>query len=211
VSGQGATSWRGRLKGQAVGRAKALPLKSITRIAVVVVLAGSAAFGGLADAAGPPIAELELGLPHHGTPLTTTVQSVSVVDALPGNSAEPEPGYSFLRVRAEMVNEWDEPLLRPLDGVRVSGIDGFDAAAEAEMLLYAADGDALLRLQPGVPTVVDLVWPVRTADAAPGSPVTVELSDLSLYTFTAVATGQDWSDPTLAVTVPAVIEAGSDR
>lgn len=210
MSGQGATSWRGRLKGQAVGRAKALPLKSITRIAVVVVLAGSAAFGGLADAAGAPIAELELGQPHHGTPLTITVQSVSVVGALPGNSAEPEPGQSFLRVRAEMVNEWDEPLLRPLDGVRVSGIDGFDAAAEADMLLYAADGDALLRLQPGVPTVVDLVWPVRTADAAPGSPVTVELFDLSLYTFTAVATGQDWSDPALAVTVPAVIETGAD-
>lgn len=208
MSGRGV--WRGRLKGQAVGRAKALPLKSITRIAVVVVLAGSAVFGGLADAAGPPIAELELGQPHHGTPLTITVQSVSVVDALPGNSAEPEPGQSFLRVRAEMVNEWDEPLLRPLDGVRVSGIDGFDATAEAAMLLYAADGDALLRLQPGVPTVVDLVWPVRTADAAPGSAVAVELFDLSLYTFTAVATGQDWSDPTLAVTVPAVIETGSD-
>lgn len=205
----GATSWRGRLKGQAVGRAKALPLKSITRIAVVVVLAGSAAFGGLADAAGPPIAELELGRPHEGTPLTITVQGVSVVDALPGTSAEPEPGQSFLSVRAELVNEWDEPLLRPLDGVRVSGVDGLDAIAEAEMLLYATDGDALLRLQPGVPTAVDFIWPVRTADAVPGSPVTVRLFDLSLYTFTAVAVGQDWSDPTLAVTIPTVIETGS--
>ncbi|KQW06166.1 hypothetical protein ASC66_06420 [Leifsonia sp. Root4] len=210
MSGQGETSWRGRLKGQAVGRAKALPLKSITRIAVVVVLAGSAAFGGLADAAEPPIAERELGQPHHGSPLTITVQGVSVVDVLPGNSAAPEPGQSFLRVRAELVNEWDEPLLRPLDAVRVSGVDGLDATAEAEMVLYAADGDELLRLQPGVPTVVDLVWSVRTAAATPGSPVTVELFDLSLYTFTAVAVGQEWSDPTLAVTMPAVIETAAD-
>lgn len=203
--------WRGRLKGQAVRRAKALPLKSITRIAVVVVLAGSAAFGGLADAAQPPIAELELGRPHPGSPLTITVRGVSVVDALPGNSAEPEPGQSFLRVRAELVNEWDEPLLRPLDTVRVSGIDGLDAAAEAEMVLYGADGDDLLLLQPGVPTVVDLVWSVNTADARPGSRVTVELFDLSLYTFTAVAVGQEWSDPTLAVTVPAVIEKAAEE
>lgn len=203
--------WRGRLKGQAVDRAKALPLKSITRIAVVVVLAGSAAFGGLADAARPPIAELELGQPHHGSPLTITVQGVNVVDALPGNSAAPEPGQSFLRVRAELVNEWDEPLLRPLDAVRVSGVDGLDAAAEAEMVLYAADGDELLRLQPGVPTVVDLVWSVGTAAAMPGGPVTVELFDLSLYTFTAVAVGQEWSDPTLAGTMPAVIETASDE
>lgn len=211
MSGQGSTSWRGRLKGQAVGRAKKLPLKSITRIVVVVALAGSAAFGGLADAAVPPIPVIEIGEQHAGAPASITVNSVSVVDELPGYFVELNPGETLLVVQAELLNEWSGPVRGPVDAVRVRGIDGLDASAPPEQLLLAADSSAVLSLQAGVPTLVNAVWRVPTATALPGTAVTIELFDLSLYTYTAVATGQEWTDPTLAATLSAVIEAVPDE
>ncbi|HKP07652.1 MAG TPA: hypothetical protein VJU58_10410, partial [Microbacterium sp.] len=177
------------------------PTRWFAGIATGAFLAATAAFGGLATAAPPELAQLSPGEAHVTGQRSLTVQRAVLIDALPEAGVVVEDGQRVLAVVVEVQNRWDEPLSSTgADGVAGS----FRVAGTGEAVAAAArmdDATSAPTLQPGVPAELVYAWPVDAAAFEDGQDVEVTMYELSLYTGSFVTAGRWWDDPVADATV----------
>lgn len=184
-----------------------VPTRWLAGIATGLFLLATAAFGGLATAAPPELAQLEPGEPHVTDQRSLTVQRAVLIDELPEAGVSVEEGERVLALVVDVENAWDEPQ-RSFgadsigDSFAVEGMDP-DADSSVARLDDATKGPIL---QPGVPAELVYAWAVDADDYAAGDELAVTLRELSLYTGSFVMTGQTWTDAVAAATMILEIE-----
>lgn len=198
-----------------------VPTRWFAGLATAAFLAATAAFGGLATAASPELAQLEPGDAHVTDQRSLTVKRAVLIDELPGSGVSPEEGQRVLALIVDVENTWDEPQGAGPEGIGESFvIRGVDAEAESSVARLD-DATTGPELQPGVPAELVYTWAVDADDYAAGDELTVTLRELTLYTGSFVMTGQTWTDPVAEATMTLEIEdvgagaepeeAGDDR
>jgi len=182
-----------------------VPTAWFAAIGTGVFLLATAAFGGLATAAEPPLAQLRPGTTHVNDMRSLTVERAVLIDELPGSGTSPDKGERVLAIVVDVENHWTEPL-RPEGTGSVA--ESFSVAGLDEPSSSARMDDATIGpvLQPGVPAQVVYTWAVDAEDFAAGDHLVVTLNDLSLYTGSFVTSGTSWQDPTPSATMTLVIK-----
>lgn len=167
-----------------------------------VFLAVTAAFGGLAQAAVPPIPELEPGDTHVNDQFALTVERAVLIDELPEAGITTEPGQRVLAIVLTAENVWNRALpsegssgLRA--GVRIAELGDEPAAAIARF----DDTTFSPYLQPRVPAELVLTWAIDRGVLADGDEIEVVLRDLTLRKGELVVAGEYWETPITAATM----------
>ena len=183
-----------------------VPTAWFAAIGTGLFLAATAAFGGLATAAEPPLAQLEPGTAHVNDMRSLTVERAVLIDELPGSGTFPKKRERVLAIVVDVENKWDEPLgsLDDQHGIVAS----FEVSDLGTPSSSARMDDATLdpRLQPGVPAQLVYTWAVDARDDTAGDTLTVTLNDLSLYTASFVARGTYWQEPIASATLTLTLE-----
>jgi hypothetical protein len=176
-----------------------------------VLLATTAAFGGLATVPVAPAPELAAGEVYTGSDLEVTVLGVELRDDQ-GNSAiypDPDSGEKVLVVTVDVTNRFEKP--RSASGgefdegsvgaIRVGGIE------DDPLLSYADDGGTATTLQPDVPVRLLLAWRVGTDDFHDGDAVTLTLPASTHRVGDSLLRGTDlWEDPHVGATMTTTVE-----
>ena len=175
-----------------------------------VLLACTAAFGGLEAVPEEPIPEIAVGDTYSGSDLEITVLDVELRDE-PGNAAiypDEETGGRLLVMVVDVVNTFHSP--RPstssadpsptVEGIRISGLD-----EEAEVS-RADDGLSYPTLQPDVPVRMLLAWRVGPDDFREGDEISITLPDSTHYAGQVLTSGDFWEDVRIGATMTARIE-----
>lgn len=176
-----------------------------------VLLASTAAFGGLAEVPTPKPPELSVGQHHVGAQLDMAVVGAALGDRVRGTGLIPAPGERTLLVVLDVTNEYDEARIATakdaLGGVAVEGVDLHRLDATR-----VADGSGVLFLQPDVPTRVQIAWTVPADAVRVGEEIRVTLPDATLFEGKLFVQGSYWEDYTVGavVTVP-VAAVPADR
>lgn len=182
-----------------------MPTAWFAAIGTGAFLLATAAFGGLATAAEPPLVELEPATPHVNDMRSLTVERAVLIDELPGSGTTPEDGQRVLALVVDVENNWTEPLssVDRLNGIEASfRVEGLgDPSASARM----DDATGPPWLQPGVPAQLVYTWAVDADDYAAGDTLEVTLYDLSLYTASFVQKGTYWQEPVPSATLTLTI------
>lgn len=159
-----------------------------------VLLASTAAFGGLAEVPQPKPEELAAGEHFLGSDLDMAVISVGVADGeVQGAGVTPDEGQSTVVAVLDVTNLYTAP--RPvrskdtLGGIALEGIktDRYDVNR-------TSDGTGAAFLQPDVPTRVRIAWTVDADAVSPGEEIRVVLPDSTRFTGSFVARGDYWDD-----------------
>lgn len=208
------TAARAKVLGWARRTIDLIPTSWMITGAGAVILATTAAFGGLATAAVDPIPQLAVGETFTGSDLEMTVLGAELRDD-PGALAvfpDEERGERVLLVEVEVVNTFPTPrsassLSTPspvVNGIRVEGIDTQGDVAHAD------DFHLYPTLQPDVPTRVLLAWVVGSADLRDGDEIALTLPDSTHFVGTSVVRGDYWDDvqvgATMTLTVHEAVE-----
>lgn len=184
-----------------------MPTKWFAAIGTGLFLAATAAFGGLATAAEPPIPTADAGDDIVVDPFTVVLDRAVLLDEFPeaGVYVDPEKNERVLAVQLDVVNTWTEPLAARsenglIGAVRVEGLGLADSAAHYD------DATVGPILQPGVHAPIVLTWVIDGDRFADGDEIDVSVNTLSLYTGSFVTSGQWWTDPVAAVEVTLVAD-----
>lgn len=182
-----------------------VPTRWFAGIATGLFLVATAAFGGLATAAPPELAQLEPGEAHVTDQRSLTVKRAVLIDELPEAGVYPEDGERVLALIVDIENRWDEPLRTTgTYGVTVSfAVEGVDDPRDVARM---DDATGIMYLQPNVPAELVYAWTVDADDFADGQQLPMTLFDTSLYTGSFVTEGQWWSDPVADARVSPTIE-----
>ncbi|NYF17015.1 hypothetical protein HDC37_001843 [Microbacterium sp. AK009] len=179
-----------------------IPTGWFAGILTAAFLTVTAAFGGLAQAAVPPLPALEPGDTHVNDQFALTVERAVLIDELPEAGIAVEPGQRVLAVVLTAENVWDRALpsegssgLRA--GVRIAQLDDEPAAAIARF----DDTTVSPYLQPRVPAELVLTWAVDRGAFADGDEIEVVLRDLALRKGQLVTSGEYWETPITAATM----------
>lgn len=183
-------------------------------ILTAVFLGATAAFGGLAEAAVPPVPELSAGDTHENEQFALSVERAVLIDELPEAGVTVEAGERVLALVVTAENVWDRA--QPSAGsagvtaaVRIPELGDVPADSVARF----DDTTVSPYLQPRVPAQLVLAWAVDDDALPTADDVRVELRDLSLRTGALVVSGQWWDTPVTAarISVPLVdVGAGAD-
>lgn len=203
-----------------------VPTKWFASIGVVLFLAVTAAFGGLATAAEPAgPGELTAGEEYVNDQLAITVQRAVLLDEFPEAGISVQEGEHVLAVQVDFRNEWTQPLAASrgssvaesilIESRTLEPLADAEPTTDARASSFARLDDATLNpwLQPGVDATLVLTWAVSPDEYADGDDLQIALNDMTLYTGSFVAEGQWWIDPVAAVivTVPIVdLRAGAE-
>ncbi|MDT0158170.1 hypothetical protein Q9R19_11090 [Microbacterium sp. ARD32] len=175
-----------------------------------VLLAATAAFGGLQTVPPEPVPTVSLGEEYSGSDLQFTVQGVEL-RAERGNAASfPDQAkqQKVLAVIVDVVNTFGTPrlavggaLVSPMvDGIRVDGIDVKPAIA------YADDSAGAVWLQPDVPVRLVVSWVVGAHDLSDGDEVRLSLPDSTHRVGTNVQRSVDlWDEVVVGATLTAPV------
>ena len=171
-----------------------------------VLLASTAAFGGLADVPKPKTPELRVGQHYVGSDLDMSVVSAAIGGEVRGTSLYPTDGQRTLVVVLDVTNEFDKPrnasAKDTLKGVAVKGVpvDGFNADR-------VSDGSYVSFLQPDVPTRVRIAWLVDEGDVTVGDEIRVVLPDSTHYVGQLFTRGDYWADVRVGAYATVRVEA----
>lgn len=188
-----------------------IPTSWLITGAGAVLLATTAAFGGLATAPADPVPEVAVGDTYVGSGLEITVVGVELWDET-GNSAiypDEEKGEKVLVVAVDVVNTFEKPrsaTSSPLnqgsvDAIRIVGLD------ETPSLSHRDDGESSGMLQPDVPARLLLAWRVGADDFHDGDVVSLTLPDTTHRVGDNVLRGEDlWEDLRVGATLTATVE-----
>lgn len=184
-----------------------VPTSWFTGIATALFLGATAAFGGLATAAPPPVADLEVGEEHSNKQLSITIERIVLIDEFAEAGVFVDEGERVLAVLVRVQNAWSQPLAAsPVSSVTQSlQIDRLEGAPPESVARY---DDATLSpwLQPGVPAQLVIAWAVGADEFDDAQQLTVTLNDMTLHTGSFVANGQWWTAPVPAATVTVAID-----
>lgn len=169
-----------------------------------VLLATTAAFGGLTSVPVPPTPEVAVGEAHAGSDLEMTVVGVTLSDER-GNALvfpDEEKGERVLAVELDVVNTFTSTRSAPgaLEGFGIGGIDTAPSISRAD------DGAGSLLLQPGVRAPLLLAWIVGPDDFHDGETVTVTLPDSTRNVGKVFVSGEYWNDFRVGALVTATVE-----
>lgn len=170
-----------RIARSAVGRRLAdQPLRNLGVLGAGLVLASTAAFGGLEPAETAGMADFAFGDTVRAAPLAVTVDRVTWVDGpLPGVYLT-DDANRWIGVVATVATDHTESLadepshtvaLAGVEGLVAEPVDGTDAVRSTDQVLMA-DGSRLSPMQPGLSYEVVFLFE-QEGDAAP--PETVEI------------------------------------
>jgi hypothetical protein len=176
-----------------------VPTGWFATIFTVLFLGVTAAFGGLAAVALPPVPELAAGETHESDLFTLTVERAVLIDALPEAGITVGGGERVLALVVTVENAWDR-------AVPSSGNAGVDAAIRITELGDRAaasvarfdDTTTAPYLQPAVPAQLVLTWAVPAGRFAADDELHVELRDFTLQTGKLITYGQWWDTPVTA-------------
>lgn len=168
-------------------------------ILTAAFLTATAAFGGLAEAAVPPVPELNAGQTHQNEQFALTVERAVLIDELPEAGVTVEAGERVLALVLTAENVWDRA--QPS-----AGSGGITAAVRipelgdvpADSVARFDDTTVSPYLQPRVPAQLVLAWAVDAERFDTAENVDIELRDLSLRTGALVVSGQWWDTPVTA-------------
>ncbi|MBO0979686.1 hypothetical protein [Microbacterium sp. SD291] len=202
---------RAKLLGWARRTVDLVPTPWLVTGAGAVLLATTAAFGGLEAMPATAVPELSVGDTYRGSDLELTVVGVELRDERGDAMVFPdeEKGEKVLVVVVDVVNTFGKP--RPsaahaeasptVDGIRLDGAEG------APSLSRTDDGGIPGMLQPDVPARLLLAWLVGPSDFRDGETVTLTLPDSTHHVGDNVLRGQDfWDEVRVGATVTATIE-----
>ncbi|MGN7979304.1 hypothetical protein ACTJJ4_17135 [Microbacterium sp. 22195] len=176
-----------------------------------VLLAATAAFGGLQTVSPKPAPTVSIGGQYSGSDLEMTVQGVEL-RAERGNAAsfpDKEKHEKVLAVIVDVVNTFGKPRLATgsgspspaVDGIHVDGID------EKPVIAYADASGGSVWLQPGVPVRLVLSWVVGPDELHDGDEVRLTLPDSTHSVGTNVQRGVDiWDEVVVGATLTAAVE-----
>lgn len=183
-----------------------------------VLLATTAAFGGLQEVPAPPIPTVDAGEQYAGSDLQLTVQRVELRTER-GNAGvfpDKEKNERVLAVIVEAVNTFGTPRRATapsaaspvVDGIRVEGLEVKGAVSRAD------DNGGAVVLQPDVPAQLVLAWVVGPDDLHDGDEVTLTLPDSTHRVGTNVQRGIDsWDDVVVGARLTTTVQevAASDE
>lgn len=179
-----------------------LPTKWIAGLGTGVFLAATAAFGGLDTVEAASLPELSAGEEHRNDQLAVTVKRAVIIDELTEAGVTVEAGERVLALIVDAENLWDQPLPTTRGASLSSTVALADHPdVEPDGIARYDDTTANPWLQPGVPATIVLAWAVPAERYAGGDDVRVVLNDETLFTGTAVISGQYWDDPQAAAAV----------
>ncbi len=158
-----------------------------------VLLASTAAFGGLADVPQPKPAELRAGEHFVGSELDMSVVSAALGGKVRGTSLSPDAGQRTLVVILDVTNEFTKPRSGGAKDT-LAGIGVEDVVTANFNADRVDDGSAVSYLQPDVPTRVRVAWLVDSADVTAGDEIRVMLPDSTHYVGKLFTMGDYWSD-----------------
>lgn len=150
------------------------PWRWIGAGATAIVLAVSAAFGGLSDASGDAVATVEVGATVDAGPWTITVERAVVVNEFETLVHEVETDRWIAAV-VTITNTTDEPRTGSAIG---EGLEIRPFAGQREDSLFVvvnSDGSLLRAIQPGLPEQIAFLWEQDRDEPIPAS------LDLRLY------------------------------
>ncbi|WP_411699516.1 hypothetical protein [Conyzicola sp.] len=200
-------SWRQRAR----GLYDRLPTKWLITGISAVLLAFSAALGGLDAVPAEPIPELEPGDSYEALQLTVTAERASLIDGFPEQLVMPDEGNRLLVVVATVENTWDEPVrITEVSGAADSllpvGVDfAGDSTAPSRIIVFD-DGSTVSTVQPNVPVRVAYVWEVPADELADGDELRVDILDRENQGEAAVYFGDRFSDFHVAAYVTFTVE-----
>ncbi|KJL36463.1 hypothetical protein RS86_00254 [Microbacterium azadirachtae] len=171
-----------------------------------VLLASTAAFGGLADVPKPKPAELRAGEHFVGSELDMSVVSAAIGGEVRGTSIYPAAGQRTLVVVLDVTNEFDKPRLAATkDALRGIGVE--DVALEGFDASRVVDGSNTTFLQPDVPARVRLAWAVDADVVSVGDEIRIVLPDSTHYVGELFTRGDYWSDVRTGAFVTVQVDA----
>ena len=188
-----------------------IPTSWLITGAGAVLLAATAAFGGLETAAVEPTPVVAVGETFAGSDLEMTVVGVELSDDRENAAVFPdeEKGERVLVVTVDVVNTFPKPRGAAassassspvVDGILLEGLE------EKGQVSRADDGVISPRLQPDVPVRLLLSWIVGPDDFHDGQEVTLTLPDSDHYVGQSVMRGDYWVDVRVGATLTATIE-----
>ena len=174
-------------------------------IFTAVVLAATAAFGGLATAAEQPLPELVLGDTFTGAGLEMTPTRLLLIDDLDGTGVTPQEGERLLVVVMDVTNRGDEARSSAAEAsvaaVRVEG------APDVQPSIARIDDSTLSPwLQPDVPVELVLTWAVPSKEFADGATARIALPTATEFTGTTLIDGTYWDDVAFGAFVSGAFE-----
>jgi hypothetical protein len=177
--------------------------KWIGGIATALILASTAAFGGLAPVPQPPLPELAAGETFTGAGMEMTPKRTVLIDELSETGVVPGDGERLLVIIIDVTNIDDDARLSTADGgigeVRVEG------APDVKPGVVRYDDTTLTPwLQPDVPAELVLAWAVPESAFADGDDARIALHTATKTTGAYVVYGDYWTDIEVAAhaTVP---------
>lgn len=191
-----------------------VPTRWFAYVAAAVVLAVTAAFGGLNEAK-PKLDELSFGQVHSSDQVDLSVERIALIDEFKQADwelAEPDR----LAVVVSVINTTNEPL--PIDGFAENLSVRIDPSTQPPIKLSPddvvavkpTDGSPASFVQPGVPDRLAILWAPdsETIEAiGSGAPLTVFINDLTFGRHELASERLSWSTPVPAarVTEPAAM------
>jgi hypothetical protein len=134
-----------------------------------LLLLGIAALGGFREAQSrqPPLPRVGVGQVASSDAFQITPLCAYATDQMPGRR-HPDAGKRYLVLRARVVNRMEMDWSGHLQKDVVWPADGSGSAAPAQWVLRADDHSLFPQFPPGIPALVELVWPLAPGAAAPG-------------------------------------------
>ncbi|MFB7843019.1 hypothetical protein [Microbacterium sp. NPDC056052] len=159
-----------------------------------VLLASTAAFGGLADVPKPKPAELRAGEHFVGSELDMSVVSAAIGSGeVKGAGVTPDVGEKTVVVVLDVTNEYTAPrTVRAKDTLGGIQLDGIET--HRYDVNRVVDGSGASFLQPDVPTRVRIAWTVDGEAVSPGNEIRIMLPDSTRFTGSFVGRGEYWYD-----------------
>jgi hypothetical protein len=181
-----------------------VPTRWFAGIGTGLLLAVTAAFGGLATAAVPSIVTIEPGAEHRNAQFALRVESAQLRDEDPDARIYLEDGERMLTVRVRVENLWTRPSTATdlSANVSVAGVPGEDSGTVRRV----DDSTIVSFFQPNVPAEVEYRWVIGDDDLRGGDTLEVTLNDLTEYTGSFVASGTWWTDPKPAARLTLTID-----
>lgn len=183
-----------------------MPTRWFAGIGTALFLAATAAFGGLATAAEPAIAELDAGETHRNDQLSIAIERAVLIDEFPDAGVFVEDGERVLAVLATVENRWIEPLAAYADSSVTASLTVTGLPASPDSVARYDDATVSPWLQPGVPAQIVFAWAVEADAIEDAQALEITLNDMTLHTGSFVANGQWWTEPVPAATVTIEVE-----
>jgi hypothetical protein len=158
------------------------------RIALLLVLAATAAFGGL-DTVNKQVSPFKPGEEFNDGEYTVTVERARVVDELKGTYGSAKPGMKYLGVLATLRNDGTVP------GRLRDQMDLRDVPEEEFFGVFRfRDGSAIQNLGPGLTEQLVFSWQVPDAVAKSLQSVTIRVWKKTYTQLKVTYGGKEWID-----------------